>query len=521
MAWWLFQNAVVTAALAVAVLALCRIGRIGPVARHALWVIVLVKFVTPPVIVWPWPAPDPFGLGSASVLATPGAEAAVDAGAIALPPAPADDAGDVRAERSVVIAATSTSAVVWAIWIWIVGAVGLLALEALRLARLARCVHHALPADPAIVGRVREISRQLGLKPIPVIAVEGHTSPMIWCFGRTRLLWPVELSADVSDACIDGLIVHELAHVKRRDHLVGWVELAAGVLWWWNPLFWFVRAALREQAELACDAWVITTLPNGRRAYAESLLALSGAALRGTPSPGMAVMGIRASSRRVLERRLVMIMKGRAPLRLPLAGALTIALAAAATLPAWATGQQSPPPAAPATPAQTLPAVRPQAPPSVVRPAQDSPRRARTAVPPTVAIAVPDQTRPAPPPPPPAPAVSPQDKRVVRTQNAPPKVISVEPAKDVKYVVRLTTKLPAEGQQLVETYDADVALIYKEIEGKVDARRLAVIKALESLQDQFTKQGKLDEAVAIRDYLKAGGPPASASLFRFVNKGGR
>ena len=71
------------------------------------------------------------------------------------------------------------------------------------------------------------------------------------------------------------LLLHELAHVKRRDHIVGWIELVAGIVWWWNPLFWFVRSALREQAELACDVWVITTLPNGRRAYAESLLALS------------------------------------------------------------------------------------------------------------------------------------------------------------------------------------------------------------------------------------------------------
>ena len=156
-------------------------------------------------------------------------------------------------------------------------------------------------------------------------------------------MWPSDLGQnlgnDVTDACVDGILVHELAHIKRRDHLIGWIELAAGVVWWWNPLFWSVRSALREQAELACDAWVISALPNGRRAYAESLLALSGATLL---NPSMAAVGIRPTSRRVLERRLVMIMKGRVPLRLPVAGVFTIALIAAATLPAWATGQQTP-----------------------------------------------------------------------------------------------------------------------------------------------------------------------------------
>src|SRR4029450_11512328 len=67
------------------------------------------------------------------------------------------------------------------------------------------------------------------------------------------------------------------------------------------------------QAELACDGWVIAALPNGRRAYAESLLALSSAATAGEPpSPMTAVFGVRARSRRALERRLVMVIEGSA-----------------------------------------------------------------------------------------------------------------------------------------------------------------------------------------------------------------
>jgi hypothetical protein len=58
-AWWLFQNIVVTALLACVVALVCRTTRVGPVARHALWLIVLLKFITPPVLVWPWAAPDP------------------------------------------------------------------------------------------------------------------------------------------------------------------------------------------------------------------------------------------------------------------------------------------------------------------------------------------------------------------------------------------------------------------------------------------------------------------------------
>jgi hypothetical protein len=41
MAWWIFQNVVITSAFVAVIAMVCRTGRIGPVARHALWVLVL------------------------------------------------------------------------------------------------------------------------------------------------------------------------------------------------------------------------------------------------------------------------------------------------------------------------------------------------------------------------------------------------------------------------------------------------------------------------------------------------
>ena len=64
MAWWIVQNIVITAGLVAVVAMICRFTSIGPVARHALWLVVLVKFVTPPLVVWPWAAPDPLRVSS-------------------------------------------------------------------------------------------------------------------------------------------------------------------------------------------------------------------------------------------------------------------------------------------------------------------------------------------------------------------------------------------------------------------------------------------------------------------------
>jgi beta-lactamase regulating signal transducer with metallopeptidase domain len=500
MAFWIFQNVVVTAALAGIVLLLCRVGRIGPVARHALWVLVLVKFVTPPLVVWPWTAPDPFGIAR---LDPTGHRAAPKPGAAYVPLShPTADATTLPVEspdsqttlRNEHQDASQTAASIWpwALGIWLTGSVFLVGLEGVRLARLGRRIRLSRPVDPAIARRVSALAAQFDLTPIPVQAIDDLASPVVWCVGRPRLLWPADLAADASDACVDGLLVHELAHIKRRDHFVGWVEFAAAIVWWWNPVFWYVRAARREQAELACDAWVISTLPNGRRAYAESLLTLSiaGSNLRGA-SPA-AVLGVRASTRRVLERRLVMIMKGRVPVRLSWMGFSIVALLALATLPAWATGPQSNPPT-------TKPTVQIQPPVPVVveKITVEQPKGVRTVVRKSDGV--------------PVEIVLDKEKGIVQTPVKPKPgeqvvVLKPELRRDYRVSIKQRPDLPADGEELLKGYDTDRDVLQKELEQKMVARRVALEKALTDLQEKYTKAGKLDEAVAIRDFIKAGMP---------------
>jgi Flp pilus assembly protein CpaB len=146
-------------------------------------------------------------------------------------------------------------------------------------------------------------------------------------------LWPAEL-VDRSDAeRARGVLVHELAHLRRRDHWVIWLEMVAACLWWWNPLFWYVRRRLRHSAELACDAWVVWALPEGRRAYAESLIDVVERSSRNRAvAPAWAAFG---ENRRYFERRLTMIYQAKVQRRLSRGGLLAIGLLALAVLPGW------------------------------------------------------------------------------------------------------------------------------------------------------------------------------------------
>ncbi len=503
MAWWIFQNVVITTALAATVLAVCRMSRLGPVARHALWVLVLVKFVTPPIVAWPWAMPDPLGLASLDVGSPTDLRRAVPPAGIDLEQSFVRDgaaeqsahsresalSGAATAENAGAGSSIDAEVMAWLLAIWAAGSLCFLVVESVRWLRLRRSLADAASGDAAIVARVEMLSTQMGLSPVRVLTLPGLESPFVYGGKQPLLLWPAELAAEppapFTDSCIDGLLVHELAHIKRRDHLVGWVELAASIVWWWNPLFWFVRAARREQAELACDAWVIAALPNGRRAYAESLLALSTLSPRNTPA--MAV-GIRSRSRRALERRLVMIMKGRAALKLPASGLVTLALLAAATLPTWATGAQT---QAPST--WTIAVTAPPPPASSSQPTSLSKTDSRLVVR-EITVANDPQAQAAPPPPPPPPPRKPVEFEK-----------SISKGERVYRLTKLKP-LPTEGEQLLQAFERDVEEIRREVERKSEARREALVKELEALQDKYSKAGQLDEAVAIRDYLRSGQP---------------
>ena len=114
------------------------------------------------------------------------------------------------------------------------------------------------------------------------------------------------------------LLVHELAHLRRRDHWVRCLELIATALYWWHPLVWWTRGRLRDAEEQCCDAWVTWLLPSCGRAYAQALLEtvdfLSGAR-RALPPVASA-----AGQFPVLKRRLTMILHGTTPRRLSTAG---------------------------------------------------------------------------------------------------------------------------------------------------------------------------------------------------------
>jgi hypothetical protein len=163
---------------------------------------------------------------------------------------------------------------------------------------------------------------------------------MVLALPRSTLLWPANLEERLDAAAMRTVLLHELAHLKRRDHLTAWLEVIVACLWWWHPIVWWARRDLRQYAELACDAWVVAALPGERSRYAKALVDVCEFISLAKPAAAPAV-GMARGNRRCFERRLHMI------LRQPIAGrmsllAWTVVVAFSIfVMPGFSTGQDS------------------------------------------------------------------------------------------------------------------------------------------------------------------------------------
>jgi beta-lactamase regulating signal transducer with metallopeptidase domain len=124
--------------------------------------------------------------------------------------------------------------------------------------------------DP-ILAALHAATLQLRMRrPVTLLIHPEKTIPMVWGILRCRLLLPVTARQWTSEQ-LNSVLLHELAHIKRRDTIAQLLEQIACALHWFNPLVWFAAWRLHVERERACDDLV---LASGVRpsAYAGHLL---------------------------------------------------------------------------------------------------------------------------------------------------------------------------------------------------------------------------------------------------------
>jgi beta-lactamase regulating signal transducer with metallopeptidase domain len=192
-----------------------------------------------------------------------------------------------------------TSPVFWlALWsVWCIGALARLAGAFRALRRIASTCHPVSPEMEAHLpgwARLRTTGRRARLlvsDAMPAAAVIGCGRPAI-------VLAPRLFEALTLDE-IDHIVIHEWAHVQRRDDLANICQIIVRTLVGWHPALWWLDGRLRVEREVACDERSVA-ITGSAKAYATCLTRL--ASLTATRSmPALAAVSAAGLGDRVVR----------------------------------------------------------------------------------------------------------------------------------------------------------------------------------------------------------------------------
>ena len=101
---------------------------------------------------------------------------------------------------------------------------------------------------------------------VSVPTAVGFFSPVI--------LLPAWIMKELSPEELNAILIHELAHLQRRDDWTNLLQKVLRALFFFHPGVWWVEKQLSVEREMACDDVVLAHTANPR-AYAECLISVA------------------------------------------------------------------------------------------------------------------------------------------------------------------------------------------------------------------------------------------------------
>lgn len=214
-------------------------------ARHLLWTLGVVALLLLPVM--------EASLPSLQVVPVPDTGWALPAAAQEVAAAPTAVQTSSAAEP-----AAPRPIAAWAFLLWLAGMAPLAVNAGWGMVRLHRFRREARALEedgwPALL---RELSRDAGLAFTPALLCSPRElPPMTWGIRRPVVLLPASCFRWAAERRRE-VLLHELAHVRRRDCLSWFAARLACTLYWFHPLVWVAARRMRIERERACDDSVL------------------------------------------------------------------------------------------------------------------------------------------------------------------------------------------------------------------------------------------------------------------------
>jgi beta-lactamase regulating signal transducer with metallopeptidase domain len=198
----------------------------------------------------------------------------------------------------------------------------------------------ALQLDPAIVRAVLDFESE---RRVEVCVSNDLSVPAALGFFRPAIVFPAWPLPQLSPTEIKVILLHELAHLQRRDDWTNLLQKIVKALFFFHPAVWWIESRLTLEREMACDDAVLAQTASPK-AYASSLISFAeklqrprGLYSQGLHSRSLALAQTLVTRMRQMSLRVTRILDSKRPARTGLwkpvlaLGAVLLAVACAAT----------------------------------------------------------------------------------------------------------------------------------------------------------------------------------------------
>ncbi|SYZ74445.1 membrane hypothetical protein [Candidatus Zixiibacteriota bacterium] len=191
------------------------------------------------------------------------------------------------------------------IGIWLLGVFIIIGRAIFGYALTRKIIKKARPVESTILNELKEkISSEIGIKKqVRLVGSSSATIPFAFGTVRPVIVLPEGLQ-EWPEGALRMVLVHELAHIRRRDLLWLHISTLALALYWFNPLVWAVRKKMIMESDKTCDDFVLCAGAE-ESIYAERLVMLARIVKRG---PLVINHGTGMARQSQLEERIMSIL---------------------------------------------------------------------------------------------------------------------------------------------------------------------------------------------------------------------
>ncbi|NRF40084.1 M56 family metallopeptidase [Pedobacter foliorum] len=112
----------------------------------------------------------------------------------------------------------------------------------------------ATPADPFWEQRLNELAGDLRIHHAVRLVESGIARiPMVLGYFKPLILIPVGLLNALDQDQVEAILLHELAHIRRKDGLINLMQTLMETLLFFNPAVWWLSSLIRAERENCCD----------------------------------------------------------------------------------------------------------------------------------------------------------------------------------------------------------------------------------------------------------------------------